>query len=158
MGIGVQSFTPGKETRYHCTRGWVGPRAGLDVCGNLLENSSHNSGCIWCREFIDCIRNGNTSWTAKYCGVYSMTFRIEVPMFRATFLPSSSRSILSIVIKLHDLEDGGNILFRNSVTIYQTTRTHSPGDLNLHQVRTQNFSLGGGGRLTLRLYAFYIWF
>jgi hypothetical protein len=25
-------FTPGKDPGTHCTGGWVGPRAGLDVC------------------------------------------------------------------------------------------------------------------------------
>ena len=26
---------PGERPGTHCTRGWVGPRAGLDMCGNF---------------------------------------------------------------------------------------------------------------------------
>ena len=38
MGVGGQrhapaALPPGKRPDTHCTRGWVGPRAGLDGCG-----------------------------------------------------------------------------------------------------------------------------
>ena len=38
MGVGGQrqapaALPPGKRLDIHCTGGWVGPRAGLDVCG-----------------------------------------------------------------------------------------------------------------------------
>ena len=37
MGVGDQHHAPAAlppgKTRTHCTGGWVGPRAGLDLCG-----------------------------------------------------------------------------------------------------------------------------
>jgi hypothetical protein len=30
----VPAASPAVKTRYHCVGGWVGPRAGLDGCGN----------------------------------------------------------------------------------------------------------------------------
>jgi len=39
MGVGGQhhasaALPPGERSGNHCTGGWVGPRAGLDGCGN----------------------------------------------------------------------------------------------------------------------------
>jgi hypothetical protein len=42
-GVGGQRHTPtaltsGKRPGTHCTRGWFGPRAGIDVCGNIRSH------------------------------------------------------------------------------------------------------------------------
>jgi hypothetical protein len=39
VGVGPSRFTPGQETRHHCTGDWVSPRTGLDGCGKISPPS-----------------------------------------------------------------------------------------------------------------------
>ena len=47
--VDIQCHAPtalptGKETRNHCTAGWLGPRAGLDGCGKSCPHRDSISG------------------------------------------------------------------------------------------------------------------
>ena len=48
---------PGKRPVTDCTGGWVGPRAGLDGCGNLAPNGIRSPDLPACSELLYRLRH-----------------------------------------------------------------------------------------------------